>query len=447
MKDGMLPGIPIPEVQSNLEGLAAHAKAAGETLRFDVADNPDGTVDLRFFVVPKEGIVAEETLGGLSRRYEVGSRGPATISGGVGDPGGKSYGSWQLTSRPNGGTMAEFLGEPGFPFAAEFAGLEPGSAAFDAAWIDLVARDKAGFEEVQRAFIQRTHYEPQRKKLLARGIDVAARSHALQDVLWSTAVQHRTGAVPIFERAAEAGPDDAAMIKAVYAERGRRRPDGVLAHFTKCSKTVQDGVARRFVDEAEDALAMLAAELLQPKPAVFVPAMPAVVAVAEGEAPGTAGSPGDEAPEAPPEPPRIPAWFKLARDEEGQAEIPGAVSNPRIVEYFAWTSGGERPDEVPWCGAFVSFCVGKAGFLRKGTGSAIAGDWIGFGKPLDAPRPGCIVVLKPQAPRASGHVGFWVKTEAGRVHLLGGNQADKVMVASFKADDIREGGLRWPSGA
>ncbi|MES2710023.1 MAG: TIGR02594 family protein [Pseudomonadota bacterium] len=442
MKAGMLAGVPIPEVQSNLEGLDFQARNAGETLRFAVSDNPKGGVDIGFFVMPKDGIAAAELLGELSRRYEVGTRGPETISGGVGDPGGKSYGCWQMCSEPAGGTVAEFIDEPGFPFADAFAGADPGSAGFDAAWKALVQRDKAAFEEAQRSFIQRTHYEVQRKKLLALGIDVATRSRALQDVLWSTAVQHRNAAVQIFHSAAT--DDEAAMIKAIYAERGRRRPDGVLAHFQRCSAQVQASVAKRFVDECADALAMLAAEEKRPKPVVFVAANPPKP-VHTGHA--TTGSSGDEAPEAAADAQQIPAWFKIAREEEGQAELPGAADNPRIVEYFSWTSGGARPDAVPWCAAFVSFCVGTAGFLRKGTGSALAGDWMHFGKALDAPRPGCIVVLKPQAPGASGHVGFWVKTEAGRVHLLGGNQADKVMVAPFKAADIRDGGLRWPSGA
>ena len=50
---------------------------------------------------------------------------------------------------------------------------------------------------------------------------------------------------------------DRQLIVAIYAERGRRNADGNLVYFSKNSKAVQDGVARRFVDEARDALRML----------------------------------------------------------------------------------------------------------------------------------------------------------------------------------------------
>ncbi len=142
-----------------------------------------------------------------------------------------------------------------------------------------------------------------------------------------------------------------------------------------------------------------------------------------------------------------PAWLTIAEGEIGTKEAAGGADNPAIVEYFAWTSLGPKPDSVSWCGAFVSFCLGRAGVIPKGKGSARAADWLAFGDPLPAPRPGCIVVLKPQAPSASGHVGFWVKEAGGKIHLLGGNQADSVNVTAFPAGELREGGYRWPRGA
>jgi uncharacterized protein (TIGR02594 family) len=142
-----------------------------------------------------------------------------------------------------------------------------------------------------------------------------------------------------------------------------------------------------------------------------------------------------------------PDWLRVARDELGEKEVPGTGSNPRIVEYHGWTGGGPQPDGVPWCGAFVAFCLGQAGMVAKGKGSARAADWLSFGDALPAPRPGCIVVLRPQAPGASGHVGFWVKEDAGFIHLLGGNQSDAVTVQRFPLGELRSNGYRWPRGA
>jgi hypothetical protein len=86
-------------------------------------------------------------------------------------------------------------------------------------------------------------------------------------VVWSTAVQHG-GATPIIHRAmanlscTTSDPTyDKQLICAIYAERGRKKPDGNLAYFSKSSPGVQAGVARRFRDEQADALAMLAKEV------------------------------------------------------------------------------------------------------------------------------------------------------------------------------------------
>jgi hypothetical protein len=93
---------------------------------------------------------------------------------------------------------------------------------------------------------------------------VNSRSHALQDVVWSTAVQHG-GATPIVHRACarlackSTDPDyDEQLIRAVYAERGKKKADGNLAYFSKSSPSVQASVAKRFKSELQDALAMLA---------------------------------------------------------------------------------------------------------------------------------------------------------------------------------------------
>ena len=54
--------------------------------------------------------------------------------------------------------------------------------------------------------------------------------------------------------------EDEKLIRAIYAERGRKDAKGVLVHFSKNSLKVQQGVAARFVNELKDALKMLASE-------------------------------------------------------------------------------------------------------------------------------------------------------------------------------------------
>ena len=207
-------------------------------------------------------------LGGLSEKFESGGRGPTTISGGVGDPGGVSYGTYQMKSQPNGGSVKTFVNQPDFPWRAEFAGLTPGLPAFSAKWREIAGHAPTVFRNAERAFIKQTYYDPFCRRMAeVDGVDVAQLSHALQDVIWSTALQHgpnanivhlafnQMRAARTFDPAAP-GFDRNAII-AIYAERGRKDANGGLVHFPHSSRAVQLSVARRFVEEQADALKML----------------------------------------------------------------------------------------------------------------------------------------------------------------------------------------------
>lgn len=124
-------------------------------------------------------------------------------------------------------------------------------------------------------------------------------------------------------------------------------------------------------------------------------------------------------------------WMAIARGEIGVKE--GVQNNPRISEYFVATGAGPLPASVPWCSAFVNFCVKQAGF--DSTGSAMARSWLTWGRDAGGLVPGCIVILERGRP-PQGHVGFFVGMDGDRVRLLGGNQHDAVNIASFSAAGI-----------
>ena len=211
------------------------------------------------------GEALAEALGKLSAKYETGGRGPGTVSTGVGDRGGVSYGSYQMASKM--GVPQEFVKQDGFPWLTDFQNLTAGTADFTTCWKRIAANEPDAFQKCQHEYIKKTHYDLLVAKILTDdGLDVNTRSHALQDVVWSTAVQHGGNTSMVHKALANvtcARTDrtfDEQLIRAIYAERGRKKADGNLAYFSKSSPNVQKGVANRFRSELNDALAMLAKE-------------------------------------------------------------------------------------------------------------------------------------------------------------------------------------------
>ncbi len=234
----------------------------------------------------------EKPLGWLASRYEVGNRGSETISSGKlpdgsDDPGGKSYGLFQMAARRglNGSTVQEFVKETypddfrkvntGDPKTKEE--LTPGTNEFAAKWLEVARREGRNFFLAEQEFISDTYYVPIVSRLKTElGLDLEARSDALRNVIWSVAVQLGPPADPkgqalqllkkglvrwdkkelsaLYDRKMMKGISDEDLIKAIYAERDRRDKDGGMVWFGGRN------IGSRFTLEKKDALAALQAE-------------------------------------------------------------------------------------------------------------------------------------------------------------------------------------------
>jgi uncharacterized protein (TIGR02594 family) len=142
----------------------------------------------------------------------------------------------------------------------------------------------------------------------------------------------------------------------------------------------------------------------------------------------------------------VPAWMHTAVGELGVRERPGAADNPRIVEYHSVTrrSPGHEDDETPWCSSFACWCMDRSGVVH--TRSKRARSWMEWGRQLEGPQPGCIVVLWRGSPSShKGHVGFFDRIEGSSVVLLGGNQGNAVSRKAYPRTRVLEGGYRWPT--
>lgn len=142
----------------------------------------------------------------------------------------------------------------------------------------------------------------------------------------------------------------------------------------------------------------------------------------------------------------IPAWLTWARREIGTAEIVGTRHELRVLEY--WRIGkvplDVSDDETPWCAALVCAALEAVGIRSPRTGRARGFD---VGKNLENcdHRLGAIVVLSSDRGAASGHVGLLEGVSPGRVHLLGGNQGNRVCIAPFPSARIVS--ILWPLAA
>lgn len=178
-------------------------------------------------------------LGNLSAKYE--GSDPGTISDpNNGDPGGKSYGVWQLSL--NAGTLQSFvdwLVANGWDVGNSLSSVELASSDFDDMWKRAAEYYGESFLNAQRAFIKENFYDVTAGALIDAGLDVSSRSNALKQVVWSTSVQHgpQTAANIIEEASGLAGSDsDSDLIKAIFDVRARRiRNDPYLSEEWKDS--------------------------------------------------------------------------------------------------------------------------------------------------------------------------------------------------------------------
>lgn len=144
----------------------------------------------------------------------------------------------------------------------------------------------------------------------------------------------------------------------------------------------------------------------------------------------------------------VPTYFLHALTQLQIKELPGdAANNPTIVAY--WKEAGIElkvtSDETPWCAAFVGAMLMRGEV--QSSNKANAKSYLQWGKEvIGLGLLGAIVVLNRArpAPEWQGHVGFCCGFDGSTIRLLGGNQGNKVSIASFPR--ARVAGIRYPAG-
>ena len=236
-----------------VSGAAAVPGAAAEVKRVAAPGVQAGLTQMKSGVAGGVGSIAEF--------FESGGRGVNTISTGKGDHGGVSYGKHQLASK--NGSMATFLkSKEAAQFSSQFAGLTPGSKEFNDAYAKLASGENSSdFAKAQKQYIDRTHFEPTKNNVTeSTGIDIANRSKALNEAVYSTSVQYGAGGGSSLLKKAwkDLGPDadDATLISKLQDYKQAN----VDTNFKSSSADVRAGVAKRAGPEKEMLLRVLEAE-------------------------------------------------------------------------------------------------------------------------------------------------------------------------------------------
>jgi uncharacterized protein (TIGR02594 family) len=120
---------------------------------------------------------------------------------------------------------------------------------------------------------------------------------------------------------------------------------------------------------------------------------------------------------------------------EAAADVPGAAGV--LLEALRWrgrTAGQLGLPAKLWCADFMNFVLRKAG--GKGTHSRAARSFLEFGKRLDGPRVGAIVIFRRGGPN-NGHVGVVRGTDGnGNPIVVSGNHGNKVAQSVYPKSKV-----------
>lgn len=184
---------------------------------------------INFISVPSKTV-----NGSLSKKYESGGN-PGAI--GYDSTGGYSYGTYQLAHN-NAKAFVERS-----PYAKAFEGLPFNSMAFRKKWQEIAKADPQGFAQAQEKYLENTHLTPQLGLLQSKGVNVAALSPTLKEVIYSTAIQHGPKTPIVANALAKLGPNatEQQLIRQIYVDRW-----GGGANFANSTPAVKKSVYNRF---------------------------------------------------------------------------------------------------------------------------------------------------------------------------------------------------------
>jgi hypothetical protein len=169
-------------------------RRAAESLLPPADDGPDIDVRRNSWDKPSRKKRARDlpsgSLAELRETTEVQGRGVGTVSSGRRDPGGASFGSFQLST--NSGNVEAFVKSiHAVSWSADLRGLKPSDPLFKQRWQAIAAREPEAFRRAQQEYLAQARYYPAVDFVWKEtGLDLDRRSDAVREAIWSTSGHH-----------------------------------------------------------------------------------------------------------------------------------------------------------------------------------------------------------------------------------------------------------------
>lgn len=113
-------------------------------------------------------------------------------------------------------------------------------------------------------------------------------------------------------------------------------------------------------------------------------------------------------------------------------EKPGGESDPAILAWAQKVGGSVardyKTDATPWCGLTMAYVAKRAGKTPP-TKPLRARNWVKFGTDSGQPDLGDVIVFERGL---GGHVGLYIGEDDTHLHILGGNQGDRVCIRRYE---------------
>jgi hypothetical protein len=211
------------------------------------------------------------SLGQTSEKYESGGKGAGTISdyegSGANSEDGAGYGRYQLASflpaeKQDGTRRRSSKNSPviqfinSFPkWKSKFSGLTPATSAFDTAWKSAASSDAEEFSKDQHTFIKNNCYDVMISNLKRENLDLQKYGPAVQDLIWSTAVQYGPNNTKVFTipLANKADLTDRTIVDLVSSYK-KATSD---AYFSSSDARTKASLKTRFENEKQDLLKLI----------------------------------------------------------------------------------------------------------------------------------------------------------------------------------------------